>query len=290
MRLVAVATLCGVSAFLCPIPPVANNGPESVAGPHPCSLRVVNTRAARTNEIPYEQKHLLLRDLEDGRVAPGPSTLRAVVKSDKQHHPFVHIEDTASGTSRLLLSQTLSRPRWSPDGRKVACTTFKSSARPWMLCVVDVESGRKVEPEFGALVSKFRWSPDSKSIAVSGILYGRPACVLVWVSVPSGQARILDTLNVHTDYEFSWSPDSRLLAVSRPTALNTYEEVTSAELWLLDHLGRKCRLTSTNDPETAPAWIDSSRLSFERASWHRGEPDASSRMVLEFDRAAFPGR
>jgi Tol biopolymer transport system component len=250
---------------------------------------VTNTRPAGTDEIPHEQRHPLLRDLENGRVAPGPGTLRAVVKSDKQHHPFVYIEDSVFGTSRLLLNRTLSAPRWSPDGKKIACTTWKSSAKPWMLCVVDVASGRTLEPEFGAVVSKFKWSPDSKSIAVSGILYGKPTCVLVWVSLPSGRARILDTLKVHADYDFSWSPNSRLLAVSRPTALNSYEEVTRADLWLFDRLGRKCQLTTTDDPETAPAWIDETRLSYERESWRGGEPGASSRMVLKLDWDASPG-
>lgn len=248
--------------------------------PEPCRWHVRATRPALPSERPHEQQHALLRDLENGRVAPGPQPLRAVVKSDKQHHPHVYLENTSTKTSRLLLPRSLSQPRWSPDGKKIACTTWKSSRQPWMLCIVDVASGRTVEPEFGAVVSKLRWAPDGRSIAVSGQLYGTPTSVLAWVDVPSGRARILDTLKVHADYDLSWSPDSRFLAVSRPTELTSEEEVVRADLWVFERNGTRCRLTNSPEPEVEPGWVDTRRLLF-----HREEASAnnenSSPMVLE---------
>lgn len=253
------------------------NGPASPLGA--CDWRVQTRRPATSADRPFVSTHRLLRELDDARVAPGPGSLQAVVKSDAQHHPHIFLEDSATGSSRPLLERSLSQPRWSPDGKWIACTTWESRQRPWLLCVVDVASRRTLRPEFGALVSRFRWAPDSRTLAVAGVLYGRPTCVLVLVSIPSGQVRVVDTLSIHADYDFSWSPDSRLLVVSKPTSVNQYEEVAAADLWLFDRRGGKCRLTDTPEAEREPHWIAPTRLLFEVPSGN-GE-DASWQKVIE---------
>lgn len=126
------------------------NGPASLL--HPCDWRVKSKRPATAADRPYASRHRLLRDLHDARVAPGPGKLRAVVRSDAQHHPHVFIEDSTTGSAQRLLERSLSQPRWSPDGKWIACTTWESRQRPWLLRVVNFAS-RRIEREHGN-----RWS------------------------------------------------------------------------------------------------------------------------------------
>jgi hypothetical protein len=138
-----------------------------------------------------------------------------------------------------------------------------------MLCVVDVATGRRTEPELGATVATFEWAPDSKAIAVGGVLYGKPVNVLCIVSLPSGKTQTIDTLGVFSDYELAWSPDSRHLVVPRPTEVSHQEEVLAADLWIFDRAGHRCRLTNTPDfVESKPQWIDATRLQYERHRTH----------------------
>lgn len=52
---------------------------------------------------------------ENGNDVRGPGTLRAVVKSDSLHHPFIYPVDPVSNAWRRLCRG--SSPRFPPDGR-----------------------------------------------------------------------------------------------------------------------------------------------------------------------------
>jgi hypothetical protein len=244
-------------------------------------------RPARPDEVPFEEAMPLLRDPEDGNVVPGPGTLRAVVRSDKDHHPFVYIEDTAVGTSRRLLDRPLSMPRWSPDGRMIACVAWESRRRPNVLTVVDMATGEATQPEFpGSVAATYTLSPDSRWIALAGHL--ETSLVLALVSLPSGSTRVLDSLDVLADYDFGWSPDSRWLAVLRPTRVDHYGETLSAELLVFDLLGSRCLLSRASDLYEAPRWLDPSRLSY--APRPTSTDPTPARMVLELAPDAAPRR
>ncbi len=247
-----------------------------------CRWRVVAERPARPAEVPFDDTKPLLREPQDGNAIPGPGALRVLVKPDSLHHPQLYLEDGRSGRVRHLLSG--SQPKWSPDGTRIACCAWRSRERPWMLCVVDVASGRTFEPDIGVAVMTFRWAPDGRAIAVNGVRYGRAVNALCLVNLPSGESRILDTLAVFSDYEFGWSPDSRTLAAVRPTDVSPDEEVARSELWLFDIAGRKCRIVGTREYiERNPRWIDTARLQFDRVS-AGGGGGAMLRTVVELAR------
>jgi dipeptidyl aminopeptidase/acylaminoacyl peptidase len=246
---------------------------------------VAGARARTAADQPFEDRNPLLKNPDDQNRVKGPGSLVAVVKSDSLHHPQIYIEDEATGERRHLLRG--SKPKWSPDGTRIACEVWKSMERPWMLSIVDLKTGKTFEPEIGCLVDTYRWSPDARSIAVGGTLYGKSVNVLCLVRLPAGTSRMLDTLPVFAAYEdLTWSPDSRALVVTRATAVNAEEENTAADLWLFDGEGRRCALTNTPDViEESPQWINAESVLYSSHSLKEGMASPTEQRVLLLKRS-----
>jgi hypothetical protein len=262
----AAARLTAVSLLM--LVPLLSCGPRSTAdgASSSCGWSVLGSRPRIAKDTPFENRYPLLKEPDDPNRVKGPGNLVAIVKSDSLHHPQIYIEDWATGKRTHLLRG--SKPKWSPDGTRIACEVWKSVKRPWVLSVVDVKTGEALEPNIGCLIDTYRWSPDGRSIAVGGTLEGKPVNVLCWVWLSTGTSRMLDTLPVFSAYEdLAWSPESRALVVARPTAVNAEEEDTAADLWLFDGEGRRCALTKTPGVvEESPRWLDGGNILY---SFHR---------------------
>lgn len=248
-----------------------------------CPWSVKSDRDATAADSVLANRLSLLVSQEPSNRVPGPGGLVALVEIDSLFSPSIVIEDSATGTKRHLIRG--SWPRWSPDGSLIACSIWKSKERPWELCIVDVRTGKRLEPELGCMASEMVWAPDGRALAVGGRLYGKPVSVLCWVSLPEGNSRMLDTLPVFAAYkEFAWSPDSRALVVTRVTATDGHEEPVASDLWILEENGLRCPLTATADVmETEPHWLDPSRVLFRREDGSASE--AASRLrVLTIQR------
>jgi Tol biopolymer transport system component len=273
-RAAAVGVLTLVPLLSC------SSGSSAGGGESPCGWSVIGSRARTTADMPFENRNALLKSPDDPNRVKGPGRLTAIVKSDSLHHPQIYIEDEATGKRRHLLRG--SKPKWSPDGTRIACEIWKSLQRPWNLCVVDVKTGKALEPEIGCLVDTYRWSPDGRSIAVGGTLYGKPVNVLCLVRLAAGTSQMLDTLPVFAAYEdLTWSPNSRALVVTRASAVNAEEETTAADLWLFDGEGRRCALTETPDLiEESPQWLDNASILYSFHSSKAGATRSTEQRVL----------
>lgn len=159
-------------------------------------------------------------------------------------------------------------PRFSPDGRYVAFSLWRSRERPWNLVIFDRKRGRRIEPALGGCVTfDWRWSPDGRWLAVQDNPCKRGRCRLCLVSVPSGAVHCIDSLDVFADYEFGWSPNSTNLAVVRPEQVDRHsEEPSVADLWIFSVVGhRRCVLAVTPEyVEREPMWVTDSTLLVER--------------------------
>lgn len=238
-------------------------------------------RGMRAEEESYEQRHPLLRDPLDANRVPGPRGLVARIRTDATRRPRLELLDERHHEVRRLGGdRRLSQPRWSPDGRRLAATQWRSADQPWQLCVLDAASGAVLEPPLPARVSSYRWSPNGEWIAAAGVMAGRPLCVLALVSAVDGSVRMLDTLAVFADHEFSWSADSRALAVVRPAAIGTGQETLRSELWIIGMDGAKGAIVQGEGIVLRePRWIDHERLSFVRTRARGTEQDADTRVV-----------
>lgn len=229
-----------------------------------CDWSVSDSRSAGPNDIGHEDLDPRLRDPENGNEAPGPGNLFAVVKIDSLHHPHIFVEDRSTGSKRELVAG--SQPRWSPAGNRIACTVWKSPKCFSTLRIIDVRTGDALSPDVPCHVVNYRWAPDGRSLAVAAVLPHSDMNSLLWVDVPTGRARLLDTLTVFSDYaDLTWSPDSRALVATRVLAMELEGEPTATDLWLFDSGGQRCRLTKTKDYlEGGPKWVNEKDLVFSR--------------------------
>lgn len=263
----------GVTVLLVGVASACGDGSVAGRDQPPCKWTVSASRRATPTDRPYKDHHPLLKDPENPNRVQGPDNVVAVVKSDSLHHPQIYLEDLTTGERRHLIRG--SKPRWSPDGTKIACKIWRSLKRPWVLCIVDVKTGKAIEPDIVSLAARYQWSPDGQSIAVTGTLPGRPVNVLSWVHLTTGESRMLDTLPVFGAYEnLAWSPNSRALVVSRISAVDALEEATAADLWIFDERGNRCALTTSQEfIEEHPNWInDHDILTTLRSAGRRGQP------------------
>jgi hypothetical protein len=145
--------------------------------------------------------------------------------------------------------------------------------------VIDLQTGKRIEPDIGCLAAEMEWAPNGRAIAVGGRLYRRPVSVLCWVRIPEGDSRMLDTLPVFSRYrDFAWSPNSRSLVVTRVTAIDSEEMPTASDLWIFERDGLRCPLTETAGVmETRPRWVDSSRILY-LAEGNPGSSGQSARL------------
>jgi hypothetical protein len=251
----------------------------------PCPWTVTGIREATAADSVTAKRLGLFIEHDEVLRVPGPGGLIAIVEIDSLHRSHIVLEDPATGDRRRLISG--SRPRWSPDGTMIACTVWKSRQVPWALCVVDVRTGKRLDPDLGCLATEMEWSPDGSAIAIGGRLPRRPVSVLSWVSIPRGDSRMLDTLPVFAGYEeLAWSPDSRALIVTRVTATDHYEEPIASDLWIFEADGLRCPLTETSDVmETRPLWIDSNRILYMTTRGLSSAEQAAQLRVLAITRA-----
>lgn len=229
-------------------------------------LAVSSPRPALAGEAAFEDTVPLLREPENGNVAPGPNGMVAFMKADQLHHPRLYLSQPAGGDStRLLIDRYATKPRWAPVGERLACTVWMSRTFPWSLCIVAIGEPDTLYPLPTVNAVRYRWSPDARYLGVSATLPGGAASVLYLVDAQTGRSQALDTLQVYSEYDLGWSPDSRMLAASRPTRLADTEEVLEADIWIYDVHGRRVRaVTAEGRANVAPRWVDNHRLLFTR--------------------------
>ena len=130
----------------------------------------------------------------------------------------LQIMPTSGGPSTQLTQGKLSveKPRWSPDGRRIAFLDA-TGARQARLCVVAVSSGkvkRLTKPEvFGEIA----WSPDGKTLAYFRLKEGKKSSHYpewegdVYVISATGGAPKRITYTLEHEWEIAWTPDGNRL-------------------------------------------------------------------------------
>jgi Tol biopolymer transport system component len=185
--------------------------------------------------------------------------MAAVVEIDREHHPHIVLKNSATGEVKELVRG--SQPRWSPDGKWIACTVWRSPARFDVLSVIDVGTGEVLEPEARGSSDEYAWSPDGRSIAV--VVNDQSSILLRLVEVPSGRSRTLATLPAPGGYtDLAWSPDSRTIVTTVATEPDHLTELT--DLYMVDVDSASCRLTKTvGINESEPRWVDDRHILYE---------------------------
>ena len=163
-------------------------------------------------------------------VSPDGTRIAVVRKND----PHVRISDAATGE----VLQTLEAPgavrkaRWSPDGRRVACSGWGFALAVW-----DAKTGEPALPAVGKEGARYwslAWSPAGDWVATGDDL-GR---ICVWD--PSSGRKPLKISCGAEVWDLAWSPDGRQIASARWDGVaSVWDARTGGEvLTLRGHSGR----------------------------------------------------
>ncbi len=234
-----------------------------------CRWTVLTITRLAPDEERFDEGSDIAWPPENTGIVPGPDSLVVLEIADSGHRPHVYLKDLKTGMVRPLLPGVASGSRWSPDGKYIACTKWKSLQRPWDIVVVEVGSGKIIEPCVEWSTTALKWSPDSKSVAGKGVRYDGRGSVLYMVRMPEGEVAVLDTVDIISDYEFSWSRDSEWLVFSRPERILQYGDVVEADLWIVSRSDKmKCKLLDTPSwIEHQPLWVKPNAIQVVRTYW-----------------------
>ncbi|MEW6440315.1 MAG: Tol-Pal system beta propeller repeat protein TolB [bacterium] len=117
-----------------------------------------------------------------------------------------------NGAKRLssLKSICLS-PSWSPDGRRIAFTSFyKTNPSVYILDIAGGSELRRLCGTFYRLCSGASWSPDGKWVSFSASISGNSELFRVRLGDSGPPARLTDDWGI--DVSPSWSPDGKQIA------------------------------------------------------------------------------
>jgi len=257
----------------------------------PCPWTVASIR----NQAEGESAYTLECQASHGDSTGVPSFDSLVVfdRNDSAHHPYVLIKNLRTGTARRLLSEWACVSCRSPDGRYVACSIYKSPALSSVLAVIDLASGKRIDPLPKAMLGGVKWSRDSRHLAFDVRMpfdarRSSDEASLHVISFPEDTMALLDTSMTFGDYDFDWSPDSRWLAVARPAGSFHYGDYDLSELWIFSRSGEvRCKVVERASWETmALAWVADRRILLDRYFLREGEEDTISNegnIVIELD-------
>jgi len=144
-----------------------------------------------------------------------------------------------TGSSALILS-----PRWSPDGRYLAFTSYRDG-KPDVFVISPSGGGLKKIVSFRGLNLPGAWSPDGRRLLLTISKDGNQEIYVM--DVGSGQLRRL-THNSAIDVSPVWSPDGRRIAYVSSIS-------GSPQIYIMNADGGDTRrLTYSGNYNTTPAW------------------------------------
>ena len=126
--------------------------------------------------------------------------------------------DRKNGQRRALYDGSVTSPRVSPDGKRVAFLYKADAASPrFRVGVVSSEGGALQKslalPDASVmLLPLIRWTPDGKAIAFADFAGG--VSNLVAVPIDGGKPKQITQFSIGLIFNFAWSSDGKYLALS----------------------------------------------------------------------------
>lgn len=190
---------------------------------------------------------------------PGIAESRIFFISNRSGHKEVWVMDY-DGEGQRQLTRTGSialSPRVSPDGSRVAFTSFAGSGVE--LAMYSMELGRLVSfPRYGGTNASPAWSPDGSKLAFSSSMRGDPE---IFVADSSGASPKRLTANRGPDVSPAWNPKGggQIAFVSGRTGL--------PQIYIMDADGANVQRLTDGGYAVSPSWSPNGQ--FLVFSWNR---------------------
>ncbi|MFQ5594557.1 MAG: TolB family protein [Anaerolineae bacterium] len=178
-----------------------------------------------------------------------------------------------AGTSRYLIEEYAIDPALSPDGQKIAFSSFQSGpGKSWILGISDLSKSAITKTSYFAN-SEFAWSPDSRKLAFT--VLGRDDTNFyhageLWMVDSDGKNPVRLSKEGEQDFDPDWSPDGRMLAYAHREAASDEASMEDpmnivSSIWILDPVGqiRESVIGANGVGNMAPQWSpDSNKIAY----------------------------
>lgn len=190
---------------------------------------------------------------------PGIAESKIFFISNRSGHKEVWVMDYDGEGQRQLthLNSIALSPRVSPDGSRVAFTSFASGGVE--LAMYSMELGRLVAfPRYGGTNASPAWSPDGTKLAFSSSMRGEPE---IFVAEASGAGPKRLTAYKGTNISPAWNPKSgaQIAFVSGRTGL--------PQIYIMDADGANVQRVTDGGYAVSPSWSPNGQ--FLAFSWNR---------------------
>ncbi len=199
--------------------------------------------------------------------SPNGSQVAFSWNGEKEDNWDIYLKVVGSSATPLRLTSdpaTDVRPKWSPDGNRIAFIRSNRETDAVMLTSALGGTERRLTEFPTAVEAGLSWSPDGKWLAVAaGNHAGGTALRLV--SVETGESRTLTTPPATSggDFDPSFSPDGRFLAFVRDHGMNVEELWTLPLSKSFEPAGSPKKILADGKRNHGPAWnADGSELIF----------------------------
>ncbi len=161
-------------------------------------------------------------------------------------------------------------PAWSPDGTRIAFTSFRNGKGDIYVMNADGGDARRLttSPAYDDLPA---WSPDGRRIAFTS---DRDGSLQIYAMNADGGGQTRLTSSLGSDYSPTWSPDGHRIAFRSDRDGNSEIYAMNADG------GGQTRLTSSPGSDNSPSWGPDGRIAFAS---DRGDGSRTSIWAMNAD-------
>ena len=198
------------------------------------------------------------------------ASAKILFSSSRNGNSDIYVMDDDGSNITQITEKPFSgwRPRWSPNGKKIAfirdTTPFDLPRNPNVFLMNPDGTNAQQLTDYDGYIGDFCLSPDGKKVLLSKATIG-----MILIDLDSGERQ--EIIRSHV-LQFDWSPDGKQIVY-----VNDDHWFDEKNLWLVDANGDNQRAWTQPDPEKGalnrlhPRWSpDGKQMLYTESDWNAG--------------------